>query len=65
MTDQPSPWTCHARPASLGGRTCGHLNERGRRARSGELCCEACGATQRAGELRLERSDVDGQAVRR
>ena len=64
-----SAWTCYARPACLGGRTCGHVNERGlvRRGILGaELtCCESCGATKRAGELRLERGDVDPDVAKR
>lgn len=48
-------WTCHARPAALGGRPCGHFNAGGTRRRFENRVldyCEACGCTRKASEDR-------------
>lgn len=47
-------WKCHAKPAALGGRTCGHVNKLGMKFNS-ILCCESCGCTKKASDDR--RSD--------
>jgi hypothetical protein len=58
MTAQPdlfSSWICHARPAYLGGRECGHANNNAPRAHFGGVdieCCESCGCTRKASEDR-------------
>lgn len=67
MSESLTAWTCYARPARL-GRTCGHVNATGirRRGMMGDvlICCESCGATKRAGDLRRERGDVDQEVSR-
>lgn len=50
-------WTCHARPAALGGRTCGYVNAGGGimgPVRQGErlVCCADCGCTKIASDHR-------------
>lgn len=58
-----NPWTCYARPAST-GRTCFHENTAGylvSRVDYTLLCCESCGATKHAGDLRRARGDIDGK----
>lgn len=49
-------WTCYAKPAALGGKTCGHKNEKGITSRSitrrGLLCCEECGCSKIASDSR-------------
>lgn len=56
-------WTCYARPAALGGRTCFHQNDKGIKGigPGGKtlICCEGCGATKLASDDRLKRGDVD------
>jgi hypothetical protein len=53
-------WTCYARPASNGGRTCFHVNAKGILfGPQQSVCCEECGATKRTGDLRRECGDVD------
>lgn len=47
------PWKCHAKPASLNGKTCGHQNVAGR-TWNRLLCCESCGATKIASDLRAK-----------
>lgn len=51
-------WRCHARPASRGGQTCGHLNMPGEsiKAHDGNECCAECGCTRIAGTDRYKRS---------
>ncbi len=50
-------WRCHARPASLGGKTCGHLNMPGEGIkRDGLACCSECGCTRIAGTDRYART---------
>jgi len=49
------PWTCHAHPASQGGRPCGHHNASGGIVYDRTLCCERCGATKHASDSRLAR----------
>ena len=46
------PWRCYAKPALLGGRTCGHENAQGVRDLKGLVCCESCGATRIASDAR-------------
>lgn len=51
-------WKCHARPAALGGATCGHVNAGepvlarvGGSPRPFE-CCQGCGCTRKASDDR-------------
>lgn len=48
-------WACHAKPAALGGKTCGHVNETGGITYAGRVCCAECGATKVASDARSER----------
>lgn len=55
-------WTCYARSAWNGGRTCFHVNTKGITsmfAGNALPCCESCGATRAASDDRLKRGDVD------
>lgn len=48
-------WTCQAKPAALGGATCGHKNTKGTThgpPRHPRLCCEKCGCTKIASDSR-------------
>lgn len=54
MKDEPRRWKCYAHPATLNGRECGHVNEKGV-VYAGILCCEECGATKYASEARRGR----------
>ncbi len=45
-------WKCYARPAWRGGKTCGHDNKTGIIGPNGLVCCEECGCTQIASDLR-------------
>jgi hypothetical protein len=48
-------WTCHAHPASLAGKPCGHVNETGKTVpfQGRELVyCGKCGCTKIASEHR-------------
>ncbi len=54
-------WRCHAKPAGLGGQTCGFLNIPGERkllraAMGGGECCAECGCTRIAGTDRYKRT---------
>lgn len=50
-------WRCHARPAALSGKTCGHLNMPGEAIkRDGMHCCAECGCTRIAGTDRYSRA---------
>ena len=54
--EEPVLWVCRAKPASLNGATCGHAVRkpiRGPGTRS--LCCDKCGATEKASRDREER----------
>lgn len=53
------PWQCHARPATLGGKTCGHYNATGGIAHGVNrlTCCESCGATKKASDDRKRREE--------
>jgi hypothetical protein len=61
-------WTCHARPAALGGRPCGHENRVGMQGPPlmGQrvLCCEACGCTKHASDDRQRRAEEQRKAKR-
>ena len=51
------PWRCHAKPAALGGKTCGRLNTEARALNfhgSRLEYCEACGCTKVASDLRAQ-----------
>ncbi len=49
-------WRCHARPASKGGATCGHLNVPDvELMHRGQECCTECGCTRIAGTDRYKR----------
>jgi hypothetical protein len=48
-------WTCHAKPARLGGKTCGHQNTTGGSSFRNLVCCDGCGATKIASDDRLAR----------
>lgn len=52
------PWTCHAKPAALGGKTCGHHNARGGWVAGvfRIVCCESCGATKAASDARVRKA---------
>lgn len=56
MKRAPVAWKCHAKPAALGGKMCGHENTAGIWC-NGVLCCEGCGATKRASDDRERRKD--------
>jgi hypothetical protein len=47
-------WKCYAKPARLGGETCGHLNKEGIMY-CGLLCCEKCGCTKFASDDRRKK----------
>ncbi len=50
-------WRCHAKPAALAGKTCGHLNMPGECIRrDGQHCCSECGCTRIAGTDRYKRT---------
>lgn len=50
-------WRCHAKPAALGGKTCGHLNLAGEAIKSAHgPCCADCGCTRIAGSDRHQRA---------
>lgn len=49
------PWECHARPAALNGKTCGHQNTMGGVLYAGLVCCAGCGATKAASDARSEK----------
>ncbi len=56
-------WTCFARPAALGGRTCGHHNAAGESLISSYggsrlLCCAGCGCTKKASDDRAREAGV-------
>lgn len=53
-------WTCHAKPAALGGKTCGHANDKGGERFDGHVCCAGCGATKFASDARRERGRESG-----
>jgi len=50
-------WRCYAKPVRLGGRMCYHVNEVGFVFR-GVLCCEECGCTKLASDLRRDRKEI-------
>jgi hypothetical protein len=50
-------WKCHAKPAALGGKTCGHENITGGMGFRGLMCCDGCGATKKASDDRLAKLD--------
>jgi len=50
-------WNCHARPAALSGKPCGHKNEgksaiKTRFLGQNMLCCASCGCTKKASDDR-------------
>lgn len=53
-------WTCHAKPARLGGRTCGHINQgepfMARAFMKTIECCKGCGCTKKASDDRQHRA---------
>ena len=54
-------WTCHAKPAALSGKTCGHVNLDCVKASSmGGIIeyCQSCGCTKIASDAR-ERESYD------
>jgi hypothetical protein len=56
MTDQEK-WTCFAKPAALGGKTCGHENTGARQTRvMGRVVgyCDGCGCTRKASNDRRD-----------
>jgi hypothetical protein len=55
-------WKCYAKPARLGGETCGHLNKEGIMYR-GLLCCEKCGCTKFASDYRKRVIDSANEVV--
>jgi hypothetical protein len=59
---KPVVWTCHAKPAHLDGKTCGHLNKGSRvmgRAFGGREieCCADCGCTRKASDDRRKKQE--------
>lgn len=59
------PWACHAKPAALGGATCGFVNVTGLRF-NGLMCCESCGCTKAASDYRAhdQRVKLDRKVAR-
>lgn len=57
-----TPWRCHARPATLKGRECGHYNAKGGliTAMFGQpqAYCGSCGCTKIASDLRAKNNEV-------
>lgn len=52
-----SAWKCYARPAALGGRTCGHVNET-ELVFHNLVCCNGCGATKIASDHRQRKEEA-------
>jgi hypothetical protein len=58
-------WTCHASPAHMRGKTCGHLNKGSRMGRFAGRdieCCAGCGCTRKASDDRRKKQETAGRA---
>jgi hypothetical protein len=56
-------WKCYAKPAWRDGKTCGHENDKGIRGPNGLLCCEDCGCTKLASDLRRKETEKHADEV--
>ncbi len=56
-------WKCYARPVALNGERCGHENEKGIISHDDLLCCEKCGCTKIASDLRRRREGHADEVV--